>query len=110
MTKITKKEMIALPDVKEILEGKKVDEMDQIQRWTYDYVNKFSKITRKQAQKLVSELVSQCGLTEEEAVEIVNILPTTLEEIRAFTFGWKKLILTSTTESILQKITAVHET
>jgi DNA-directed RNA polymerase subunit F len=110
VTKITKKEMIALPDVKEILEGKKVDEMDQIQRWTYDYVNKFSKITRKQAQKLVSELVSQCGLTEEEAVEIVNILPTTLEEIRAFTFGWKKLILTSTTESILQKITAVHET
>jgi DNA-directed RNA polymerase subunit F len=110
VTKITKKEMIALPNVKEILEGKKVDEMDQIQRWTYDYVNKFSKITRKQAQKLVSELVSQCGLTEEEAVEIVNILPTTLEEIRAFTFGWKKLILTSTSESILQKITAVHET
>ena len=69
MTKITKKEMIALPDVKEILEAKKVDEMDQIQRWTYDYVNKFSKISRKQAQKLVSELVTQCGLTEEEAVE-----------------------------------------
>jgi DNA-directed RNA polymerase subunit F len=110
VTKITKKEMIALPDVKEILEAKKVDEMDQIQRWTYDYVNKFSKMTRKQAQKLVGELVSQCGLTEEEAVEIVNILPTTLEEIRAFTFGWKKLILTSTSESILQKITAVHET
>ncbi|HEX7274516.1 MAG TPA: RNA polymerase Rpb4 [Nitrososphaeraceae archaeon] len=110
MTKITKKEMIALPDVKEILEAKKVDEMDQIQRWTYDYVNKFSKISRKQSQKLVSELVSQCGLTEEESVEIVNILPSTLEEIRAFTFGWKKLILTSTSESILQKITAVHET
>jgi DNA-directed RNA polymerase subunit F len=110
LTKITKKEMIALPDVKEILEAKKVDEMDQIQRWTYDYVNKFSKISRKQSQKLVSELVSQCNLTEEEAVEIVNILPSTLEEIRAFTFGWKKLILTSTSESILQKITAVHET
>lgn len=110
MTKITKKEMITLPDVKEILEAKKVDEMDQIQRWTYDYVNKFSKISRKQAQKLVSELVSQCGLTEEEAVEVVNILPSSLEEIRAFTFGWKKLILTSTSESILQKITAVHET
>jgi DNA-directed RNA polymerase subunit F len=110
LTKITKKEMIALADVKEILEAKKVDEMDQIQRWTYDYVNKFSKITRNQAQKLVSELVSECGLTEEEAVEVVNILPSSLEEIRAFTFGWKKLILTSTSESILQKITTVHET
>jgi DNA-directed RNA polymerase subunit F len=110
LTKITKKEMITLPSVKEILEAKKVDEMDQIQRWTYDYVNKFSKISRKQAQKLVSELVTQCGLTEEEAVEVVNILPSSLEEIRAFTFGWKKLILTSTSESILQKITAAHET
>lgn len=109
MTKITKKEMIALPDVKEILEAKKIDEMDQIQRWTYDYVNKFSKIGRKQAQKLVTELVTECGLTEEEAVEVVNILPSSLEEIRAFTFGWKKLILTSTSESILQKIAAVHE-
>jgi DNA-directed RNA polymerase subunit F len=110
LTKITKKEMIALADVKEIPEAKKVDEMDQIQRWTYDYVNKFSKITKNQAQKLVSELVSECGLTEEEAVEVVNILPSSLEEIRAFTFGWKKLILTSTSESILQEITTVHET
>jgi DNA-directed RNA polymerase subunit F len=110
LTKITKKEMIALPGVKEILETKKVDEMDQIQRWTYDYVNKFSKISQKQAQKLVNELIEQCGLTEEEAVELVNIMPLSLEEIRSFTFGWKKLILTSTSESILQKITAVHET
>lgn len=105
-----KKEVISLSEVKDVLEKVEIEEMDQIQRWTYDYVNKFSKISRKQAQKLVSELVSQCGLTEEEAVEVVNILPSSLEEIRAFTFGWKKLILTSTSESILQKITAVHET
>lgn len=105
-----KKEVISLSEVKDILEKVGIEEMDQIQRWTYDYVNKFSKISRKQAQKLVSELVTQCGLTEEESVEVVNILPSSLEEIRAFTFGWKKLILTSTSESILQKITAVHET
>ena len=105
-----KKEVISLSEVKDVLEKVEIEEMDQIQRWTYDYVNKFSKMTRKQAQKLVSELVTQCGLTEEEAVEVVNILPSSLEEIRAFTFGWKKLILTSTSESILQKIKAVHET
>ena len=110
LTKITKKEVVTLPDVKEILEIKQVDEMDQIQRWTHDYVNKFSKITRNQAQKLVRELINECGLTEDEAVEVVNILPSSLEEIRAFTFGWKKLILTSTSESILQKIRSVHET
>ncbi len=28
-------------------------------------------------------------LTEDEAVEIVNIRPTSMAELRSFTFGWK---------------------
>ena len=39
---------------------------------------------------------------EEEAVELVNILPKSLEELRSFTFGWKKLILTNTLEKMLE--------
>jgi len=50
------------------------------------------------------ELVKECDLTEEEAVEIVNILPTTLAELRSFTFGWKKLILAETLEKMLKII------
>ena len=50
------------------------------------------------------ELIKQCGLTEEEAVEIVNILPRSLPELRSFTFGWKKLILSETLEKILKII------
>ncbi|MFN3655373.1 MAG: RNA polymerase Rpb4, partial [Candidatus Nitrosotenuis sp.] len=38
----------------------------------------------------------------EEAVEIINIMPSSLAELRAFTFGWKKLILAETLEKILQ--------
>jgi DNA-directed RNA polymerase subunit F len=75
--------------------------MDQIQRWTSDYVSKFAKVDSKKAQKMVRQLIEECELTEEEAVEIVNILPTSLEELRAFTFGWKKLILTETLEKML---------
>ena len=101
MTEIIKKEIITLPHVKEILESVKPDDMDQIQRWTSDYVSKFAKVDSKKAQKMVRQLVEECDLTEEEAVEIVNILPTSLEELRAFTFGWKKLILTETLEKIL---------
>ena len=93
--------MITLPDVKEILETKKVDEMDQIQRWTYDYVGKFAKTNSKIGKKMVDELVNQCELKEEEAVEIVNVLPTSLEELRAFSFGWKKLVLTENLEKML---------
>jgi DNA-directed RNA polymerase subunit F len=101
MTDIIKKEVVTLPHVKEILESVKPDDMDQIQRWTSDYVIKFAKVEFKTAQKITHDLVEQCGLTEEEAVEIVNIMPTSLEELRAFTFGWKKLILTETLGKIL---------
>ena len=38
-----KKEVISLSEVKDILEKIGIEEMDQIQRWTYDYVSKFDK-------------------------------------------------------------------
>jgi DNA-directed RNA polymerase subunit F len=101
VTEIIKKEIITLPHVKEILDSVKPDDMDQIQRWTSDYVSKFAKVDSMKAQKMVSRLVEQCDLTVEEAVEIVNIMPVSLEELRSFTFGWKKLILTETLEKIL---------
>lgn len=101
MTDIIKKEVITLPEVKEILEHVKPDDMDQIQRWTFDYVGKFAKTNSKMAQKMVKQLIQQCELKEEEAVEVVNIMPTSLEELRAFTFGWKKLILTATLEKMI---------
>ena len=101
MTDIIKKEVISLPQVKGILEAVKPDDMDQIQRWTYDYVGKFAKTNSKIGKKMVDELVNQCELKEEEAVEVVNIMPTSLEELRAFTFGWKKLILTANLEKML---------
>ena len=50
------------------------------------------------------ELVKDCGLTEEEAVELINICPKTMSELRSFTFGWKKLILSETLEKILKII------
>ena len=101
MTEIVRREIITLPHVKEILESVKPDDMDQIQRWTSDYVSKFSKVDSNRARKMVQQLVEQCDLTEEEAVEIVNTMPTSLEELRAFTFGWKKLILTEALDKML---------
>jgi DNA-directed RNA polymerase subunit F len=101
LTDIIKKEIITLSQVKEMLESAKSEDMDQIQRWTHDYVSKFSKIDSKTAQDMVKKLIEKCELNEEEAVEIVNVLPTSLEELRAFTFGWKKLILTENLERML---------
>ena len=104
MEEVVKKQMITLPEVKEILSKQDVESMDQIQRWTHDYVSKFAKIEPKVAKKMKQELISQCGLTEEEAAEIVNVLPKSLPELRSFTFGWKKLILSETLGKILKVI------
>ena len=101
MTDIIHKEVISLPQVKEILGSVKPDDMDQIQRWTYDYVSKFAKSDSVTAQEMIKQLIEKCELKEEEAVEIVNVLPTSLEELRAFSFGWKKLVLTETLEKML---------
>lgn len=104
MEEVKKKQAVSISEVKEILEKEVPEKMDQIQRWTYDYVSKFSKIDAKTAKKMKQELVKDCELTEEEAVEIINIMPTTLAELRSFTFGWKKLILAETLEKMLKII------
>ena len=104
MEEVVKKRMISLPEVKEILSKGNPESMDQIQRWTFDYASKFAKIDPKAAKKMKHDITSQCGLTEEEAVEIVNILPRSLPELRSFTFGWKKLIFSETLEKILKII------
>jgi DNA-directed RNA polymerase subunit F len=104
MEEVKKKQAISIPEVKEIMEKVDTESMDQIQRWTYDYVTKFSKIDAKAAKKLKQQLVKECGIQEEEAVEIVNNLPSTEAELRAFTFGWKKLILAETLDKMLKII------
>ena len=104
MEEVVKKRMISLPEVKEILSEGDLESMDQIQRWTFDYASKFAKIDPKAAKKMKHDITSQCGLTEEEAVEILNILPKSLPELRSFTFGWKKLILSEPLEKILKII------
>ncbi len=104
MEEIKKKQAISLSEVKEILGKVDVEAMDQIQRWTYDYVSKFVTNESKDAKEMKKKLMKDCELTEDEAVEIVNIKPTSLAELRSFTFGWKKLILAETLQKMLMII------
>jgi len=109
VTDILKKEIITLSEVKKILEQVKPDDMDQIQRWTHDYVVKFSKTSSESANQMVKRLMEECELKQEEAVEVVNVSPSSLEELRAFTFGWKKLILTETLQKMLNILQTQNE-
>lgn len=104
MEEVRKKQPITLAEVKEMLDKSDPDSMDQIQSWTRDYAAKFVTTEADKARKMRQRMVKECGLTEEEAVEIINILPTSMAELRSFTFGWKKLILTETLEKIISII------
>ena len=95
------KKVITIPEAKEILERIDIESADQIQKRTLDYLNKFSKTTPEKARTLMASLTTEIGLTEFEAAELVNIQPHSLEELRVFTSGWKKLLPTETLEKIL---------
>ena len=92
-TKEKKKiKLVTLPEVKEYLEKLDEETSDQIQRRTLDYILKFTKTSKKDAQGIRRKLVKETKLTESEAVEITNITPKSKEELYVFISGWKKLL------------------
>ena len=95
--------LVTLPQVKDYLEKLDVETSDQIQRRTLDYISKFAKTSKKDAQSIKKKLIKETKLTEKEAVEIINIMPKSKEELYVFTSGWKKLL----PEEISKKILAI---
>jgi DNA-directed RNA polymerase subunit F len=102
-TATKKAKIITVPEAKEILSKIDPESTDQIQKRTMDYLMKFSKIEPDRARKMRKALVDECGLTIEEATELVNIVPKSQEELRVFTAGWRKP--TATVEKILKILT-----
>jgi len=96
-----KERVITIPHVKEVLESIGEERLDQFQRRSLDYAAKFSKVDADVAEKLVSKLVEQFELEEEEAVQIVNCMPESVEEIRGFLAGGRRIVETSKLEGIL---------
>lgn len=92
---------LTLPQVKKILEAIGEENLDQFQRRTLDYVSKFSKLDVENAEKLLKKLVEDFGLGEDEAVQIVNCMPETVDELRVFLAGGRKIIETAKLEAII---------
>jgi DNA-directed RNA polymerase subunit F len=92
---------LTLPQVKKVLEEIGEENLDQFQRRTLDYVNKFSKVDCKTAEKLLRKLVKEFDLDEAEAVQVVNCMPETMDELRVFLAGGRKIIETAKLEAIV---------
>lgn len=102
MSEKAEKKLLTIPEANQILQKLDVEKADQIQKRTLDYTTKFAKAQADAAKKLLKELENEAGLSEEEAVELVNIMPKSVEELRTFTSGWRKLLSTETLEKILK--------
>jgi len=100
-----KAKIISIPEAKDILSKIDPEQTDQIQKRTMDYLLKFSKVETEKAKKMRKALMEDCGLTIEEATELVNVAPKSQEELRVFTSGRRKLIPTATVEKIMKILT-----
>jgi DNA-directed RNA polymerase subunit F len=102
MSEKPEKKVLSIAEAGQILQKLDVEKADQIQKRTLDYTSKFSRTQPDTAKKMKKQLESDCGLTEEEAVEVINIMPKSTEELRTFTSGWRKLLPSETLDKILK--------
>ncbi|MGB5912238.1 MAG: hypothetical protein WBH31_13675 [Promethearchaeia archaeon] len=81
---------VSIPEVKKIMESvkKKVEDIDpeeglsHFQEITFNYVNKFTKMSEKDAKKIQKLLMEKYEIEEVYAINIVNVDPKTIPELR----------------------------
>ena len=98
----SKRKPLNLPQVKKVLESIGEENLDQFQRRTLDYVSKFSKVDPEKAEELLQKLVKEYEIDEAEAVQIINCMPETVDELRVFLAGGRKIIETAKLHTIVE--------
>jgi DNA-directed RNA polymerase subunit F len=81
--KILIEKAITNAEAKTVLENVKDEDLGEFQRRTLDYTRHFAKLPAEKASKLVDELSSTLQLDRNDAIQIVNTLPQSVEELRA---------------------------
>jgi DNA-directed RNA polymerase subunit F len=99
--KALKERTITVPQVKEALEAIGEERLDQFQRRSLDYATKFTKVDPDKVDTVLKELVEKFEVEEEEAVQIINAMPESIQEIRVFLSGGRRIIESSKLENIL---------
>ena len=104
---VTKKE-IPIPEVREIL--KNVEDLSQFQARAFEYAKKFSKIDSSKAHELTDLLIEKFKIERKDAVQVVNCVPASVQELRTFfSTGSKRIILTSQLEEMLKILNQYRE-
>ncbi len=81
--KVLRTVRLTIPEAKTIME-ERVNEgnVKNGQRLVLTYLQKYSKVSRDAARRLVEALQKEFGFDEFTSIQIVNIMPETVEELR----------------------------
>lgn len=100
--KILIEKAITNAEAKAVLEKVKEEELGEFQRRTLDYTRRFAKLPSDKASKLVEQLSSDLQLDRNDAIQIVNTLPQSIEELRAVLTVKGRFVSTEQLNGILQ--------
>lgn len=98
--KVESRREITIAEAKKILE--EIENPNPFQVRTLEYVKKFSKGDPSKMAELVEKLVKEFEIERKDAIEVVNCMPTSIEQLRVFfSTGKKRLIVAAQLEKML---------
>ncbi len=100
--KIVEARTVTNPEARAILEKGKEEELGEFQRRTLEYIRKFSRLPADKASKLTDDLCAKLQLDRTDAIQIVNCLPQTVEELRAVLTVKGRFVSTEQLKGILE--------
>ncbi|MEM3586944.1 MAG: RNA polymerase Rpb4 family protein [Candidatus Jordarchaeaceae archaeon] len=104
--KILKEKLLNLAEVKKILEERSTKgELSYIQRVTLDYATKFSQFPVEKSVEIVKKLMENFGISESTAIQIVNAVPKSADELRVFLTNEQKIFTEEELSKILNVLT-----
>ncbi|MHA1186685.1 MAG: RNA polymerase Rpb4 family protein [Candidatus Heimdallarchaeota archaeon] len=96
------KKPVSLPEVVSIFNKRKKDgELNYLQRIALDHAKSSAQLTGKQATSLKKELTTKYELSEAIAINIVNFMPDTIDELRIYVQDAARVYSTEELENIL---------
>ncbi len=108
MRRVIKAKDIPNSVAKQLLEQRLNDDTPptEQQRITYEYLTKFSKLKPEVAEELVEKLVSEFLISRATAVQIANIVPKSIEELRTILAPERRVF---TKEDLEKMLSIVNE-
>ena len=100
--KILMEKVITNAEAKEVLEKVEEEELGEFQRRTLDFTRRFAKLPADKASRLVEDLSSKLQLDRNDAIQIVNTLPQSVEELRAVLTVKGRFVSTDQLNGILE--------